>query len=89
MCLEDGDFEEAWPTSAYATQRCLQPGSKLAMVPTAGSGSVAVPDGVLVVEDFPLTYEGYTYPHGKIAYIAGAGPKPVVMIHPNYAGAKQ
>ena len=59
------------------------------MIPTAGSGSVSVPDGVLVVEDFPLTYEGYTYPHGKIAYIAGAGPKPVVMIHPNYAGAKQ
>ena len=44
---------------------------------------------MLIVEDFPVTYEGHTYPHGKIAYIAGAGPKPVVMVHPNYAGAKQ
>ena len=90
MCLEDGDFEGAWPTSTYSTQRFLRPGSRLSMVQTAGaSASVPVPDGVLVVEDFPVTYEGYTYPHGKIAYIAGAEPKPVVMIHPNYAGAKQ
>ena len=41
------------------------------------------------MEDFPVTFEGYTYPHGKIAYIAGRDPVPVVMIHPNYAGAKQ
>ena len=27
--------------------------------------------------------------HGHIAYIEGAGPKPVVLVHPNYAGLKQ
>ena len=37
----------------------------------------------------PIEYEGYLYKHGQIAYIEGAGPKPVVIVHPNYAGLKQ
>ena len=87
MCLEDGESpEDAWPSIQYKTQRLLQPGP-ITMVPVAGG--VSPPDGVLCVEDFPVTHEGYTYPHGKIAYVSGRGPVPVVMIHPNYAGAKQ
>jgi dienelactone hydrolase len=43
----------------------------------------------LVVEKFPVTFEGYTYPHGRIAYVKGRAPRPVVLVHPNYAGLKQ
>ncbi|CAK9056116.1 Uncharacterized protein K02A2.1 [Durusdinium trenchii] len=45
--------------------------------------------GDLVVEEFPITFGGYTYPHGRIAYISGRGPRPVVLVHHNYAGLKQ
>ena len=48
-----------------------------------------VPDGELVVEPFPVTCGGYTYPHGRIAYIRGAAPAPVVLVHHNYAGCKE
>eukprot|EP00999_Lentomonas_sp_LEN2_P002635 NODE_512_length_1410_cov_96.604053_g478_i0.p1 GENE.NODE_512_length_1410_cov_96.604053_g478_i0~~NODE_512_length_1410_cov_96.604053_g478_i0.p1 ORF type:complete len:318 (-),score=40.88 NODE_512_length_1410_cov_96.604053_g478_i0:24-977(-) len=44
--------------------------------------------GEIVGEDFPLTFEGFTY-HGYIAYRRGAKPAPVILICPNYAGLKQ
>eukprot|EP01044_Picomonas_judraskeda_P004876 COSAG03_NODE_439_length_7918_cov_13.498785_10_plen_458_part_00 len=43
----------------------------------------------LVIQPVELTYEGYTYKHSQLAYIPGRGPRPVVLIHPNYAGLKQ
>ena len=43
----------------------------------------------LVVERFPITFEGYTYKHTHIAYVKGRPPAPVILIHPNYAGLKQ
>jgi dienelactone hydrolase len=93
MCLEDDTDEAAtaaWPARPYIPQPGLQPGP-VRMVPASSAGAAAGPpvSGVLCLEDFPITYEGYTYPHGKIAYVSGRGPTPVVMVHPNYAGAKQ
>lgn len=69
-----GDAEP--PAVPYHTPRCLQP------VATAA-------DGDLVVEEFPITYDGYTYRYGRVAYIRGRPPAPVVLVHPNYAGLKQ
>lgn len=46
-------------------------------------------NGDLVVEEFPVTYGGHTYPHGRIAYIKGSAPVPVILVHHNYAGMKQ
>eukprot|EP00440_Ansanella_granifera_P040116 gb/GFBE01043514.1/.p1 GENE.gb/GFBE01043514.1/~~gb/GFBE01043514.1/.p1 ORF type:complete len:353 (+),score=56.34 gb/GFBE01043514.1/:1-1059(+) len=66
------------PAEAYATPDCFKP------VPLDSAQ-----DGDLVVEEFPLTYEDYTYPHSRIAYIKGRGPVPVVLVHHNYAGLKQ
>jgi dienelactone hydrolase len=42
-----------------------------------------------VVEQFPLTFGGYTYRHGVIAYVRGRAPAPVILVHHNYAGLKQ
>lgn len=64
--------------STYKTPRCLQPVEKSAAT-----------DGDLVVEEFPITYDGYTYPYGRIAYVKGRPPAPVVLVHHNYAGLKQ
>jgi hypothetical protein len=50
----------------------------------AGAGG----DGDYVLEQFPITYGGYTY-KSWIAYKQGAPPKPVVLIFPNYSGLKQ
>jgi len=74
MCLED---PENAPEHDYKTPSGLRP------------CAVAAADGDLVVENFPITYEGYTYTHGAIAYIKGRPPAPVVMVNPNYAGVKQ
>jgi dienelactone hydrolase len=41
------------------------------------------------VEPFPLTFEGYTYAHGHIAYVEGRPPAPVIQVQHNYAGLKQ
>eukprot|EP01051_Picozoa_sp_SAG22_P002588 SAG22_NODE_117_length_19289_cov_12.242574_8_plen_372_part_00 len=90
------------PEQEYATPRWLRPdgaASARVQVPQASTaasssssssspGSESVP-ARLIVERMPITYEGYTYQHGHIAYIEGAGPKPVVIVHPNYAGLKQ
>jgi len=46
-------------------------------------------EGDLVVDAFPLSFEGHTYPHSRIAYVRGRPPAPVVLVHPNYAGLKQ
>mmetsp|Transcript_102385 Transcript_102385/g.298521 ORF Transcript_102385/g.298521 Transcript_102385/m.298521 type:complete len:330 (+) Transcript_102385:59-1048(+) len=64
------------PAVPYQTPRCLRPN------PSAGPGEV-------VVESFPITYDGYTYKHGHIAYVKGRPPAPVVLVHHNYAGLKQ
>jgi len=74
MCGGDGEL----PAVPYQTPKCLLPS------PTAASS-----EGGLVVESFPITWAGYTYSHGKIAYIKGRPPAPVILIQPNYAGAKQ
>jgi len=73
MCGPDAEL----PEKPYRTPSCLRP------VATASAG-----EG-LVVENFPITFEGYTYAHGRIAYCKGRPPAPVVLVHPNYAGLKQ
>lgn len=77
MCKDD--WEPPADFKPYRTLCFLRPAA------TAASGS----DGDLVIENFPITYEGYTYTHGAIAYVKGRPPAPVVMINPNYAGLKQ
>ena len=42
----------------------------------------------VVMERFPVTFEGYEY-EGWIAYEKHAPPKPQVLVIPNYAGLKQ
>lgn len=64
------------PSEFYRTPQCLQ------IAPVAGEGD-------LVVDKFPLTYEGYTYQHSRIVYVKGRPKSPVVLVHPNYAGLKQ
>lgn len=46
-------------------------------------------EGDLVVEEFPITFGGHTYPYGRIAFVKGRAPVPVVLVHHNYAGMKQ
>eukprot|EP00658_Telonema_sp_P-2_P035972 TRINITY_DN26090_c0_g1_i2.p1 TRINITY_DN26090_c0_g1~~TRINITY_DN26090_c0_g1_i2.p1 ORF type:complete len:265 (-),score=63.06 TRINITY_DN26090_c0_g1_i2:144-938(-) len=46
-------------------------------------------DGDLVMETLGVEFEGEAYPHTKIAYIKHNLPKPMVLVHHNYAGAKQ
>lgn len=70
--------DETPPTQGWSTPKCLRP------VPLEAAG-----DGDLVVEEFPLTYSGYTYPHSRIAHVKGRKPVPVVLVHHNYAGLKQ
>lgn len=64
--------------SGYKTQDHLQP---------APASEAA--DGDLVVEEFPISFGGYTYPHGRIAYVKGRQPTPVILVHHNYAGCKR
>eukprot|EP00747_Dinoflagellata_sp_TGD_P215436 gnl/TRDRNA2_/TRDRNA2_88132_c0_seq1.p1 gnl/TRDRNA2_/TRDRNA2_88132_c0~~gnl/TRDRNA2_/TRDRNA2_88132_c0_seq1.p1 ORF type:complete len:364 (-),score=57.84 gnl/TRDRNA2_/TRDRNA2_88132_c0_seq1:228-1319(-) len=78
MCGGEEDLEWDYLQSPYTTPDHLKP------VP-AGLAK----DGDLVVEDFPLTYEGYTYRRSRIAYVKGRGPVPAVIVHHNYAGLKQ
>ena len=60
---------------------------------TAPSTAVFKPleakNGDLVVEEFPITFEGYTYKYGRIAYVKGRDPRPVILVHHNYCGLKQ
>lgn len=79
MCVPD-DHEHNDDGNEYVTQLGLVP------VPTS-SGSTS--EGQLVVESFPLTFDGYLYKHGYIAYVKGRPPAPVVLVHHNYAGLKQ
>lgn len=76
MCKEDLDG----PTEPYRTQRHLAPQA------TSAGGPI---EAGLVVENFPVTFDGYTYKNAHIAYVKGRPPAPVVLIHPNYAGLKQ
>ena len=34
----------------------------------------------------PVFPAGYTYAHGRVAYVKGRPPAPVILVHPNYAG---
>mmetsp|Transcript_25007 Transcript_25007/g.70451 ORF Transcript_25007/g.70451 Transcript_25007/m.70451 type:complete len:359 (+) Transcript_25007:57-1133(+) len=74
MCGSDGDA----PETPYKTPANLKP------TPLASAR-----DGDLVVEEFPVTHGGHTYPHSRIAYVKGRPPLPVVLVHHNYAGLKQ
>lgn len=67
--------DSAPPADDYQTQRHLE------VWPAAGGG--------LALEHFPITYEGYTFQYGRIAYLSDAAPAPVVLVFPNYAGLKQ
>ena len=76
MC---GPDDIAPPRKAYSTQPCLLP------APTSSDAKA----GDLIVERFPVTFEGYEYRHAHIAYLKGRRPAPLVLVHPNYAGLKQ
>ena len=83
------DHESNDDGNAYQTQPHCVPGtaagSPLTVVPAAGVAT----EGRLILESFPLTFEGYTYAHGHIAYIEGRPPAPVIQVQHNYAGLKQ
>eukprot|EP00943_MAST-04B_sp_MAST-4B-sp1_P005873 g5873.t1 len=68
------------PTKTYRTQPHLRP---------RHTNGELIENNELIVENVPLTYEGYTYRHSHIAYIKGRPPAPVILVHPNYAGLKQ
>lgn len=51
-------------------------------------GAEAKP-GDLIVEEFPITFGGYCYKFGRIAYVKGRDPRPVILVHHNYCGLKQ
>eukprot|EP01052_Picozoa_sp_SAG31_P010291 SAG31_NODE_559_length_14152_cov_2.923219_4_plen_178_part_00 len=76
------DHEANDDGNAYVTQPECQP------APAQVHGVVSE-GGRLIVEPFPLTFDGYTYKHGHIAYIEGRPPAPVIQVHHNYAGLKQ
>jgi hypothetical protein len=73
MCNPD-DHEANDDGQDYVSQPTLQPGSS---------------SGRLIIESFPLTFEGYTYKHGHIAYVEGRPPAPAIQVQHNYAGLKQ
>ena len=62
----------------YRTLDCFKPVDK----------SVAK-KGDLIVEEFPISFDGYKYIYGRIAYLHGSAPAPVILVHHNYAGLKQ
>mmetsp|Transcript_69646 Transcript_69646/g.175430 ORF Transcript_69646/g.175430 Transcript_69646/m.175430 type:complete len:367 (-) Transcript_69646:22-1122(-) len=74
MC--GGDVEQ--PSNDYKTPACLKPTPVEKAKP-----------GDLVVEKFPVTYDGYTYLHSHIAYVKGRPPAPVILVHHNFCGLKQ
>ena len=75
MCNpEDG---ESIPSVPYRTPIHLK----------AAATAAEAADGDVVIETLPITFQGYIYKHATIAYVKGRQPAPVVLIHPNYAGA--
>lgn len=87
MCGSEGDP----PSVGYITPGHLRAGAPCqagSLVPLPAASGVAG-QGRLVIEEFPVTFDGYTYRHSRIAYISGRAPCPLVLIHPNYAGLKQ
>jgi len=74
----------------YHTQPHCVPGTTYSPSPlTAAPAAGVCTEGRLIVESFPLTFEGYTYAHGHICYVEGRPPAPVIQVQHNYAGLKQ
>lgn len=69
------------PTRPYRTQ--------LSLTPASATFGTQTQDDDLIIESFPLLYEGHVYPHSRICYLRGRPPVPVVLVHANYAGLKQ
>lgn len=81
MCVPDTNP----PSEPYQTRQHLLPSARGQSLLEAQATNA----GELVIEEFPLSYNGYTYTHSRIAYVTGRGPVPVVLVYPNYAGLKQ
>ena len=91
MCNPD-DHEANDDGNAYVTQPACRPGPGTRAPPllrAAGAAGGGSGGGRLIVESFPLTFDGYTYRHGHIAYVEGRPPAPVIQVQHNYAGLKQ
>ena len=58
-------------------------------VPNSCGAFLEAQPGDLIVEEFPITFGGYCYKHGRIAYVKGRDPRPVILVHHNYCGLKQ
>lgn len=89
MCKDTASFVND-DGKEYHTQPHCVPGSTYGASPlTAAPAAGVSTEGRLIVESFPLTFEGYTYAHGHIAYVEGRPPAPVIQVQHNYAGLKQ
>ena len=56
--------------------------------PPAQNYSSVVSTATVTIDDFPFTWQGYTY-ISHIAYVKGGQPRPLILVWPNYAGEKQ
>ena len=86
--------------AVYVTPPCLQLASSAAVghgadslggvhaSPAAAGGGGTAANANIVLEPFPVAFEGVDY-EGWIAYEKGAPPLPQVLVIPNYAGLKQ
>jgi len=75
MC---GGDQSSLASDQYVTPKNLKPVPKDQAKP-----------GDLIVEEFPITFGGYCYKFGRIAYVKGRDPRPVILVHHNYCGLKQ
>ena len=91
MCKDTDSHEVNDDGKKYVQQPGLRHGAPapLRSVGAAGGGGGGYDSGRLIIESFPLTFDGYTYKHGTIAYIEGRPPAPVIQVQHNYAGLKQ
>ena len=85
MCLAD---EDSAPRTPYKTALGLRP-APTAAASTGTSSAGARANGLLVGERIPFRFEGVLYRNSRIAYVTGREPRPLILVHPNYAGLKQ
>ena len=88
MCKDTDSHEVNDDGKKYVQQPGLRHGAPaplLRAVPAAGGGGGGYDSGRLIIESFPLTFDGYTYKHGTIAYIEGRPPAPVIQVQHNCA----